>query len=110
MHVKSLQSCLTQCNPVDCSLLGSSVHGISQVRILEWVAMLSSSTFRVVVATITVTIIKTISNSKHLLYCIFNILHCIKYIDLNLTYVDTATGPILQTEKLRSNYVPWLGS
>ena len=30
------QSCLTLCDPVDCSLLGSSVHGISQARILEW--------------------------------------------------------------------------
>ena len=27
-HAKSLQSCLTLCNPVDCSLPGSSVHGI----------------------------------------------------------------------------------
>ena len=27
------------CNPVDCSLPGSSVHWISQVRILEWVAI-----------------------------------------------------------------------
>ena len=26
-------------NPMDCSLLGSSVHGISQARILEWVAI-----------------------------------------------------------------------
>ena len=26
------------CNPMDCSSLGSSVHGISQARILEWVA------------------------------------------------------------------------
>ena len=39
---KSLQSCLTLCNPMDCSLPGSSVHGLLQVRILEWVAMLSS--------------------------------------------------------------------
>ena len=31
------QSCLTLCNPVDCSLPGSSVHGILQARILEWV-------------------------------------------------------------------------
>ena len=31
------QSCL--CHPVDCSLPGSSVHGIFQARILEWVAM-----------------------------------------------------------------------
>ena len=32
------QSCLTLCNPMDCSLPGSSVHGIFQARILEWVA------------------------------------------------------------------------
>ena len=42
MRAKSLQLCLTLCNPVDCSLPGSSVHGILQVRILEWVAMPSS--------------------------------------------------------------------
>ena len=36
------QSCLTLCNPMDCSLPGSSVHGISQARILEWVAISSS--------------------------------------------------------------------
>ena len=34
----SLQSCLTLCDPIDCSLSGSSVHGILQARILEWVA------------------------------------------------------------------------
>ena len=33
------QSCLILCDPVDCSSPGSSVHGILQVRILEWVAM-----------------------------------------------------------------------
>ena len=33
------QSCLTLCDPVDCSLLGSSVHGIIQAGILEWVAI-----------------------------------------------------------------------
>ena len=32
------QSCLTLCNPVDCSPPDSSVHGILQARILEWVA------------------------------------------------------------------------
>ena len=37
--VLSLQSCLTLCNPMDCSLPGSCVHGILQARILEWVAM-----------------------------------------------------------------------
>ena len=33
------QSCPTLCNPMDCSLPGSSVHGIFQARILEWVAI-----------------------------------------------------------------------
>ena len=33
------QSCLTVCNPMDCSPLGSSIHGILQVRRLEWVAI-----------------------------------------------------------------------
>ena len=36
---KSLQSCPTLCDPMDCSPPGSSVHGILQARILEWVAM-----------------------------------------------------------------------
>ena len=38
MHAKSLQSCLTLCNPMDCTQPGYSVHGIPQTRILEWVA------------------------------------------------------------------------
>ena len=33
------QSCLTLCDPTDYSPLGSSLHGISQIRILEWVAI-----------------------------------------------------------------------
>ena len=36
------QSCPTLCNTTDCSPPGSSIHGISQARILEWVAMHSS--------------------------------------------------------------------
>ena len=36
---KSLQACLTLCNPMDCSLPGSSVHEILQARVLEQVAM-----------------------------------------------------------------------
>ena len=36
------QSCLTLRNPMNCSLPGSSVHGILQARILEWFAMPSS--------------------------------------------------------------------
>ena len=39
MHAKSLQSRLTLCDPMDCSPPGSSVRGILQARLLEWVAM-----------------------------------------------------------------------
>ena len=35
------ESYLTLCDPMDCGLPGSSAHGILQVRVLEWVAMLS---------------------------------------------------------------------
>ena len=42
MRAKSLQSCLTLCDPMEYSLPGSSVHGILQARVLEWVAMPSS--------------------------------------------------------------------
>ena len=38
-NVLATQLYLTICNPMDCSLPGSSVHGILQARILEWVAM-----------------------------------------------------------------------
>ena len=39
VRAQSLQSCLTLGNPMDCSPPGSSVHGILQARILEWVAI-----------------------------------------------------------------------
>ena len=42
MPAKSLQSCLTLCDPMDYRPPGSSVHGILQARILEWAAMPSS--------------------------------------------------------------------
>ena len=38
VHHASARSCLTLCDSMDCSLPGSSVHGIFQARILEWVA------------------------------------------------------------------------
>ena len=43
MKVKSecedAQSCPTLSNPMDCSIPGSSIHGILQARVLEWVAI-----------------------------------------------------------------------
>ena len=52
MKVKSesevAQSCLTLRDPTDCSLSGSSVHGIFQARVLEWVAIAFSNVFTAV--------------------------------------------------------------
>ena len=38
---KLLQSCLTHCDPMDCRPPGSSVHGVLQAEILEWVTISS---------------------------------------------------------------------
>ena len=43
---KLLQSCLTLCNPIDGNPLGSSVPGILQARILEWVAISFSNAWK----------------------------------------------------------------
>ena len=43
VHAKSLQSCLTLCNPMDYSSSGSFAHGILQARALEWVTIPSPS-------------------------------------------------------------------
>ena len=37
------QSCLTRNDPMDCSPPGSSIHGVFQARVLEWVAIAFSS-------------------------------------------------------------------
>ena len=37
--MRCVQSCLTLCGPMDCRPPGSSVHGIFQARIMEWVAI-----------------------------------------------------------------------
>ena len=43
--VLGVQSCLTLCDPIDCNWPGSSVHGILQARILQWVPFLSPGDF-----------------------------------------------------------------
>ena len=40
---KSLQSCPTLCDPMECSLPGSSIHGIFQATVLEWGAIAFSN-------------------------------------------------------------------
>ena len=51
MEVKSesevAQSCLTLSDPMDCSLPGSSIHGIFQARVLEWGAIAFSGHMRI---------------------------------------------------------------
>ena len=42
VEVLATQSCLTLCDPMDCSPPGPSAHGISRARILEWAAISSS--------------------------------------------------------------------
>ena len=39
VKVLVIDSCPTLCQPMDCSLLGSSVHGILQARIPEWIGI-----------------------------------------------------------------------
>ena len=48
------QSCPTLSDPIDCSLPGSSVHGILQARVLEWVAIAFSDIciYRYIIATV----------------------------------------------------------
>ena len=45
VHAKSLQLCPTPCDPINCSLPGSSILGIFQVRVLERVAISYSREF-----------------------------------------------------------------
>ena len=42
-YAKSLQSCLTLCDPIDSSPTGSPIPGILQARTLEWVAIAFSN-------------------------------------------------------------------
>ena len=45
-YLKVTQSCPTPSNPMDCSLPGSSIHGIFQARVLEWGAIAFSDSVR----------------------------------------------------------------
>ena len=46
------------CNPMDSSLLGSSIHGISQAKLLEWAAISFSKGDKVIKAWIYISVIK----------------------------------------------------
>ena len=78
MKVKSerevAQSCLTLSDPMDCSLPGSSVHGIFQVRVLEWGAIALSDLLHknVLIVTSLYCIFKSSYDSEFYVMCIYH--------------------------------------
>jgi len=70
MKVKSesevAQSCPTLSDPMDCSLPGSSIHGIFQARVLEWGAIAFSNTHKYIYIYKTLLIIKVLSCYNYL--------------------------------------------
>ena len=108
MKVKSenedAQSCLTLSDPMDCSLLGSSVHGICQARVLEWGAI-------------------ALSDHKMLLFYVFKkfitegyqINGKMEYIHMALKHVNVSPAPfssrdmlIIITPKCQFSSVRWM--
>ena len=98
MKVKSesdvVQSCLTLLDPMDCSLPGSSVHGIFQARVLEWGAIAFSE------RTLNTKLPKSISGSllqsltpdcklHHLELLKFSIFKCISHFKIYITMYGT---------------------
>jgi len=63
------QSCPTLCDPVDCSPPGSSVHGILQVRILEWIAVSFSRGSSQPWSLLKFMSIESVMLSNHLILC-----------------------------------------
>ena len=76
MKVKVKSLCPTLCDPMDCSLPGSSIHGIFQARILEWV-VISFSTQRLNPALL---------HCRKMLYCLTNQGSVVKLVK-NLFYI-----------------------
>ena len=79
---KSLQLCPTLCDPMDCSLPGSSVHGIFQARVLESGAIAFSNMLSRLVITL-------LPRSKHLL----------------ISWLQSPSAVILEPPKIKSNTV-----
>ena len=52
-EIEVAQSCPTLSDPMDCSLLGSSIHGIFQARVLEWGAIAFSDIINKITKTLT---------------------------------------------------------
>ena len=94
MKVKSesevSKSCPTLRNPMDCSLPGSSVHGISQSRVLEWVAIGGTSyLWEIYIYILTYTLTPCNSNwcDSHLLVEYRHIMTCLILVALFFFFV-----------------------
>ena len=78
------QSCLTLSDPMDCSLPGSSVHGIFQARVLEWVAISFSYIY------------------LHTYYMVLNIVGLLRWF-------SGKEMPVIATRGRRGRYNLWVG-
>ena len=95
---KSLQSCPTLCDPMEFSPTGSSVHGILQTRILEWVAVPSSGGFswprhQTLVSSLFFFLIYFLFIFIYLLlfFLLYNIVLVLPYINMHLPQVYTCS-------------------
>ena len=85
--VSAAQSCWTLCNPIDCSLPGSSVHGILQARVLESPALQADS-------------LPTESPGKVICVCLYvfifqNLFHCMLIQDSKYSFLCYTVDPCL---------------
>ena len=100
-----VQSSLTLCDPIDCSPPGSSIHGISQARILEWVAK-----------------IHWIFSTQGLNLCLLHLLHWRQILhhkcDLHTSLVISPTviwnqkateWPISRIHRTKGQFTTWAG-
>ena len=104
------QSCPTLRDPMDCSLLGSSIHGIFQARVLEWVAIAFSvlSTEKVLNFSLGSSICCDLFWISLTLLCSFNSFKKVKVAQLYSTlHMDYTVHGILQARILEWVAVPF---
>ena len=100
------QSCPTLSHPMDCSLPGSSVHGIFQAGVLEWVAIAFSGVLRRDIQIILSTLVHvshfTFKSFKHIIYQIILLLNFPTKHDY---YMSVSIGKGGQTERRSDTYL-----
>ena len=91
MHAKLLQSCLTLCDPMDSSPPGSSVHGIFQARVLEWVAISFSNQHHSIFKKKNFFLKTNIIVSFKKFYCVF-LSQCLNYLSPSCLLLPSSTS------------------